>query len=74
MKPAQEVVHWVRHVVNTRGALHLRSPAVAVPLHQRLFLDLMALIVIALLVITKLLRILYSIIFSKKVDSRKKNN
>ncbi|CAB3238620.1 unnamed protein product [Arctia plantaginis] len=69
MKPAQELGHWVRHVVNTRGAAHLRSPAVVVPLYQRLFLDLVALVAISLLVITKLLCYLCSIVFPKKVST-----
>lgn len=44
-KPGAELAHWVEHVVRTRGARHLRSPAWQVPLYQRLYLDLIAVIV-----------------------------
>ncbi|CAB3238632.1 unnamed protein product [Arctia plantaginis] len=40
MKPGDVLNFWVRHVVETRGAWHLRSPALNVPLYQRLYLDL----------------------------------
>nr|AUC64281.1 UDP-glucuronosyltransferase [Plutella xylostella] len=38
--PARELVHWVEHVVKTRGAPHLRSPALLVPWYQKVYLDL----------------------------------
>ncbi|XP_050556014.1 UDP-glucosyltransferase 2-like [Spodoptera frugiperda] len=47
MKPGPALVYWVEHVVRTRGAPHLRSPALHVPLYQRLYLDLLAIILIA---------------------------
>ncbi|CAH1636145.1 unnamed protein product [Spodoptera littoralis] len=42
LKPGPSLVYWVEHVVRTRGALHLRSPALHIPLYQRLYLDLLA--------------------------------
>ncbi|XP_075984941.1 uncharacterized protein LOC142982365 [Anticarsia gemmatalis] len=73
-KPGQELLHWVRHVVHTRGAMHLRSPALGVPLYQRLYLDLLALIVLALFFVSKLLRLVCAATCSKKIDSKKKRN
>ncbi|XP_026332313.1 UDP-glucuronosyltransferase 2B1-like [Hyposmocoma kahamanoa] len=39
--PSKELVHWVEHVVKTRGAPHLRSPALDVPWYQKMYLDLL---------------------------------
>ncbi|CAG4959481.1 unnamed protein product [Colias eurytheme] len=49
--PDKELVHWVEHVVKTRGAPHLRSPALGVPLYQTLYLDLLGIIVTVLVLI-----------------------
>ncbi|CAD0204904.1 UGT40R9 [Chrysodeixis includens] len=73
MKPADELVYWVEHVVRTRGAPHLRSPALLVPLYQRLYLDLAALVVFALIATLYLFRYLRKAI-SSKVDNDKKRN
>nr|ANI22006.1 UDP-glycosyltransferase 40M2 [Spodoptera exigua] len=43
-KPGPALVYWVEYVGRTRGASHLRSPALHVPLYQRLYLDLLAII------------------------------
>uniref|UniRef100_A0A2H1X1Y8 SFRICE_017750 n=1 Tax=Spodoptera frugiperda TaxID=7108 RepID=A0A2H1X1Y8_SPOFR len=42
IKPGQELNFWVEHVVRTRGAPHLRSVALQVPLYQQAYLDLLA--------------------------------
>ncbi|XP_068619918.1 UDP-glucosyltransferase 2-like [Battus philenor] len=42
--PGAEMVHWVEHVIRTGGALHLRSPAFDLPWYQKLYLDLVALL------------------------------
>ncbi|KAM3962074.1 UDP-glucosyltransferase 2-like [Aphomia sociella] len=71
VSPGKELVHWVEHVVKTRGAPHLCSPALYVPFYRKCYLDLLALIVtviIALVVILK--RALKS---KKKQDFKKKN-
>ncbi|XP_038207504.1 UDP-glycosyltransferase UGT5-like [Zerene cesonia] len=54
--PDKELVQWVEHVVKTRGAPHLRSPALDVPLYQKLYLDLLALAVTVLISIVVALR------------------
>lgn len=66
IKPGAELVHWVNHVISTGGALHLRSPAVNVPLYQRLYLDLIFTL-IGILIITY-------IIFWMAIRKIKKNN
>ncbi|XP_072933227.1 UDP-glucosyltransferase 2-like [Epargyreus clarus] len=48
LPPGQELVHWVEHVIATKGAVHLRSPALHVPLYQKLYLDLLAVIALAI--------------------------
>ncbi|KAM3962155.1 UDP-glucosyltransferase 2-like [Aphomia sociella] len=54
--PSKELVHWVEHVVRTRGAPHLRSPALHVPFYQKMYLDLVALIVLSILIIKRIIR------------------
>ncbi|KAM3962076.1 UDP-glucosyltransferase 2-like [Aphomia sociella] len=49
--PGVELVHWVEHVVRTRGALHLRSPALHIPFYQKYYLDLAALIIVSVYVL-----------------------
>ncbi|XP_050679562.1 UDP-glycosyltransferase UGT5-like isoform X2 [Leptidea sinapis] len=46
--PGVELVHWVEHVVKTRGAHHLRSPALHLPLYQKLYFDLLAFAILIL--------------------------
>ncbi|CAH0596438.1 unnamed protein product [Chrysodeixis includens] len=47
--PKEDINFWVDHVVQTRGAPHLRSVAIRLPYYQRYFLDLFALIAIILI-------------------------
>ncbi|XP_072933222.1 UDP-glucosyltransferase 2-like [Epargyreus clarus] len=44
ISPRKELVHWVEHVIQTGGALHLRSPALIMPWYQKYYLDLAAVI------------------------------
>ncbi|KAL0818835.1 hypothetical protein ABMA28_008155 [Loxostege sticticalis] len=69
-KPGAELVHWLEHVVKTNGAPHLRSPALHTPLYQKLYLDLVLVILALLFVLRKML----SLIFKKKVNELKKKN
>ncbi|XP_050556290.1 UDP-glucosyltransferase 2 isoform X2 [Spodoptera frugiperda] len=71
--PGAVFLHWVEYVVRTRGAHHLRSPARHVPLYQRLYLDLIALI---LTIVSVLIYILSKICKKKHVkrnDQKKRN-
>uniref|UniRef100_A0A1L8D6E4 UDP-glucuronosyltransferase n=1 Tax=Plutella xylostella TaxID=51655 RepID=A0A1L8D6E4_PLUXY len=68
VKPAVEIPHWVRHVVRTRGAPHLRSPALMVPWYQKSYLDLLALVVLVILSIVFVVkRLLCTVKDTKKV-------
>ncbi|XP_060805880.1 UDP-glucosyltransferase 2-like [Amyelois transitella] len=69
--PAKEMVHWVEHVVKTRGAPHLRSPALDVPLYQKLYLDLIALVLSVLYVVKK---IAVKLCYSKKDMNKTKRD
>ncbi|XP_052756565.1 UDP-glucosyltransferase 2-like [Galleria mellonella] len=73
--PGAELVHWAEHVVRTRGAPHLRSPALHVPLHQKCYLDLVALLVACFILIRIVLRKLINLLFNrKKAVTKKKQN
>ncbi|XP_075984666.1 UDP-glucosyltransferase 2-like [Anticarsia gemmatalis] len=70
VKPGVELAHWVRHVIRTGGAPHMRSPALNVPLYQRLYLDLLALIIAIYYVLKKSLSSLMK--KNKSVSKKKK--
>ncbi|CAB3233306.1 unnamed protein product [Arctia plantaginis] len=74
VKPNEELSFWVRHVVETRGAPHLRSPALDLRWYQYLYLDLMAIIFVIVILLYKLLRWICSYICATKSISKKKNN
>ncbi|KAM3962072.1 UDP-glucosyltransferase 2-like [Aphomia sociella] len=72
VSPGKELVHWVEHVIRTGGAKHLRSPALSVPLYQKLYLDLLALIVVSLIIIKVVITKVLSLILKKKrIDVKK---
>ncbi|XP_068619595.1 UDP-glucosyltransferase 2-like [Battus philenor] len=56
LPPGEELVYWVEYVSRTGGATHLRSMAIDVPLYQKLYLDLIALVVIILYLLVVLLK------------------
>ncbi|CAG5038702.1 unnamed protein product [Parnassius apollo] len=57
LQPGSEIIRWVHHVIKTRGAPHLRSPALLVPLYQKLYLDLIFLIIITVLTLIVAIKI-----------------
>ncbi|XP_053615455.1 UDP-glucosyltransferase 2-like [Plodia interpunctella] len=67
--PGKELVHWTEHVVKTRGAPHLRSPALDVPVYQKLYLDLLALVLLVLYILKK---IVVKLCCSKKTVEKKR--
>ncbi|CAG9793380.1 unnamed protein product [Diatraea saccharalis] len=69
--PAVELVHWVEHVVYTRGAPHLRSPALFTPWYQKVYLDL---ITVILMVFYILKFIIGKIIKRKSMGKKQKTN
>ncbi|CAH0596435.1 unnamed protein product [Chrysodeixis includens] len=74
VKPGDELVHWVQHVVRTRGAPHLRALSFYVPLYQRLYLDLAAVLVLAFIVLRCIVKKAFRAVFPKKTSDKKKNN
>nr|ANI22000.1 UDP-glycosyltransferase 40D3 [Spodoptera exigua] len=77
VKPGVELVHWVNHVIKTRGAPHLRSPALHVTFYQKMYLDLAVVLVLLFLAGRVLLKKICAAVCSKKECSaggRKKNN
>ncbi|XP_013173124.1 PREDICTED: UDP-glucuronosyltransferase-like [Papilio xuthus] len=68
--PGQVLVHWVEHVIATRRAVHLRSPALLVPWYQKMYLDLALLLCLGLVLILWILRKLYCFNLQYKVKSK----
>ncbi|PZC77372.1 hypothetical protein B5X24_HaOG200266 [Helicoverpa armigera] len=60
MPPGVALTHWVEFVVRNRGAPHLRSPAIAVPLYQKLYLDLGVVLAIIIGFIVKVVKYVLS--------------
>ncbi|XP_075984667.1 UDP-glucosyltransferase 2-like [Anticarsia gemmatalis] len=69
--PSKEFVHWVKHVIKTQGAPHLRSPALHVPFYQKLYLDLLLVILVSLYAGVKIIKFIRS---SRSASSAKKRN
>ncbi|XP_047990999.1 UDP-glucosyltransferase 2-like [Leguminivora glycinivorella] len=74
VSPGAELVHWVEHVVRTRGAPHLRSPALMLPWYQKMYLDLAVLILVILYVIKVVMKLLFRKVFRKAPITKKKTN
>ncbi|KAJ8711858.1 hypothetical protein PYW08_008812 [Mythimna loreyi] len=53
MSPGKAIPYWVEYIVRNRGAPHLRSQALNVPLYQKLYLDLAVVLTIIIVLITK---------------------
>lgn len=64
-KPGDELVFWVEHVVSTKGAPHLRSPAFTLPFYKRMYIDIIIILVLILIVFVKII---------KKISFKKSKN
>ncbi|KAH9636336.1 hypothetical protein HF086_012601 [Spodoptera exigua] len=70
MMPGAAVPYWIEYVVRTRGAPHLRSPALNVPLYQKLYLDLAAFLAVVIIILKKAVKYL----MKKKTNKKEKSN
>ncbi|CAB3233294.1 unnamed protein product [Arctia plantaginis] len=74
LKPGAAIVHWVEHVIKTKGAPHLRSPALYVPLYQKLYLDLIALLITGILALVGLLKKMLGYLRKNRKNIKVKKN
>ncbi|XP_045454501.1 UDP-glucosyltransferase 2-like [Melitaea cinxia] len=51
LPPGKELVYWIEHVIRTNGAPHMRSTALNFRWYQKLYLDLLFVIVIVILLL-----------------------
>ncbi|KAL4718835.1 hypothetical protein ACJJTC_013057, partial [Scirpophaga incertulas] len=70
VSPSAELVHWVEHVIVTRGAPHLRSKALRMPFYQKYYLDLAVLVILCISMLGFALKLLRNM--RGKVDVKKK--
>lgn len=63
-----ELVHWVEHVIKTRGALHLRSPTLYVSWYKKMYLDLIALAVAAICIVKLIINRLFVAFFKQRMN------
>ncbi|XP_013139725.1 PREDICTED: 2-hydroxyacylsphingosine 1-beta-galactosyltransferase-like [Papilio polytes] len=73
LPPGEELVHWVEYVVRTRGATHLRSPALGVPLYQKLYLDFLIVLIPLMYLLVKCINVIRRKYSSYKSNKLKKN-
>nr|ANI22002.1 UDP-glycosyltransferase 40F3 [Spodoptera exigua] len=73
MKPKEALNFWVEHVVRTRGAPHLRSVALQVPLYQQAYLDLLVVLLAAAVAILLLVKKILCYFKSQKSIKQKEN-
>ncbi|KAH9636330.1 hypothetical protein HF086_012595 [Spodoptera exigua] len=73
MKPKEALNFWVEHVVRTRGATHLRSVALQVPLYQQAYLDLLVVLLAAAVAILLLVKKILCYFKSQKSIKQKEN-
>ncbi|PZC82952.1 hypothetical protein B5X24_HaOG200270 [Helicoverpa armigera] len=71
-KPGHTLVHWIEHVIETNGAPHLRSPALHMPFYQKMYLDLLAIVLVGLIVLIKVVQLLLRL--ARKSDVKKKRS
>ncbi|CAK1545456.1 unnamed protein product [Leptosia nina] len=73
MPPGDEMVFWTEYVVKTRGALHLRSPALSMPLYQKYFLDILATLCILLTIMLFIAKKMFIYLIKEAVENKKNN-
>nr|WEU75322.1 uridine diphosphate-glycosyltransferases 40AX1 [Glyphodes pyloalis] len=73
VSPGQEMVHWVEHVVRTGGAPHLRSPALHMPVYQKIYLDFAIAILVIVVVLMKAAKLIFGKKEKKEIKKTKKN-
>ncbi|XP_013166098.1 PREDICTED: UDP-glucuronosyltransferase 2B9-like [Papilio xuthus] len=62
LKPHEEIVHWVEHVIRSNGATYLRSPALMLSWYQKLYLDLLAIIISTIIIAIAIIKYLMTVI------------
>ncbi|XP_069361961.1 UDP-glucosyltransferase 2-like [Maniola hyperantus] len=60
--PGQQLAYWVEYVVKTKGAFHLRSPALKVSWYKTLHLDLVLVLLLGVILSLKLCKYLYRLV------------
>lgn len=60
--PGQQLAYWVEYVIKTKGAVHLRSPALEVSSYKKLHLDLAIVLLLGVIAIMKLCKTLLRLI------------
>ncbi|XP_072933662.1 UDP-glucosyltransferase 2-like [Epargyreus clarus] len=71
VSPGAELVHWVEHVIQSRGASHLRSISLMVPWYQRCHLDVAIVAVILIVLLIKMMKLILWTMRSIKIKSNK---
>ncbi|XP_030031219.1 UDP-glucosyltransferase 2 isoform X2 [Manduca sexta] len=70
--PQQELLYYINLVISTKGASHLRSRALELSTVQRLYLDVVILLLLVLWFLSKVLKVIQ--VHMKAEDEDKKNN
>lgn len=70
--PGKELVHWVEHVVKTKGASHLRSSALHVSWYRKIYLDLLCIVILAIVLLVAVVKYLLKMFKINIMKDKKK--
>ncbi|CAH2095521.1 unnamed protein product [Euphydryas editha] len=71
LPPGKELVYWIEHVIRTNGAPHLRSIALNVSWYQKLYLDLLLVIILILTLLFVICKYIFTLIRIRLRSKRK---
>lgn len=71
LPPGKELVYWIEHVIRTNGAPHLRSIALNFSWYQKLYLDLLSVIILTLILLFLSVKYVSGLIFVRPHSKKK---
>lgn len=76
ISPIDIAVYWVEHVARHKGAEHMRSPAINMPLYEYLLLDVISFLIVVTLILIyflyKITKLILLFVLSTSRSSKKK--
>lgn len=73
MSPQQSILYWTEYVFRHKGAPHLKSHALNLPLYQYLLLDVIAILLILAIIILLIVRKMYTFFYNYVWKNTNKN-
>ncbi|KAF5269281.1 hypothetical protein FQR65_LT02582 [Abscondita terminalis] len=70
MTGLEKVVWWTEYVLRHKGAIHLRSPFLDVPIYQMLLLDVLLVVVVSIVLVLVIVRVVFK--YARRLKSKMK--